>query len=54
MLHAGQDIARWGDLIKMSGEAPEEARGGVQAPKKWIKEQREKTNKGASSQVTMK
>jgi hypothetical protein len=47
MLHAGQDIARWGDLINMFSEAPEGAH------KKWIKEQGGKTNQGASSEVTM-
>ena len=47
MEHGGADIARWADLINMSGEAPE---GGH---KFWIKEPGGCTNQGPAAALTM-
>ena len=47
MEHGGADVARWADLINMSGEAPE---GGH---KFWIKEPGGCTNQGPAAALTM-
>jgi hypothetical protein len=47
MKHGGVDIARWGDHINMSGEAPETGH------KFWIKEQGGCTNQGPAAALTM-
>ena len=45
--HGGGDVAKWGDPINMSCDAPETAH------KLWIKEQGDCTNQGPAAQLTM-